>query len=92
MDEKEALQLYKVVTAMSSRILRQEARIDTLHSLVILLLKRTGTPYEKAVKAVNEMVESRHQFLLEAAENLNPALGAALDTRPPIPELPDDAL
>ena len=56
------------------------------------LFEQDGYALRKAVKAVNEMVESRHQFLLEAAENLNPALGAALDTRPPIPELPDDAL
>ena len=82
--------LQKLVLAMTRKMLMVEARCDVLEAVVRGLAKKHGVPEERMKQVIRERIAARYQTYLEIAETLNPLLGALLDTRPDIPELPDD--
>ena len=80
------------VLSVASKTMRLEARCDALEVALRVLAKRSGIDDVKVAKLIRDVTELRHQESLERAEDLSPQLGARLDTRRSLPDIPDEFL
>ena len=92
MNEKIISDLRESLLAIAAKVVRMEARTDALEAVVRVLSMKLGIPDKKVEKLIADLTESQHQKYLERAEQVNPRLGADLDKRVELPELPDELL
>lgn len=78
------------ILAVASKSMQLEARCDALEVAVRVLAKRAGVDDSKVAKLIQDVTALRHQESLERAEDVSPRLAAQVDTRPSLPDIPDD--
>jgi hypothetical protein len=84
--------IYKAISRLTSKTLRLEARCDALEIALGVVSAKAGIQADAIHKMVDEVTALSFHKRLERAEGVDPAIGAELDNRPIVADLPTDLL